>query len=174
MAWEKEEESFLRENGASMTVRELRKGLEPVSESLLSYAKSASNIRGKCKAMGIEPLSDGKRAWTLSDYRFLEENKNHMSNAAMAAALDRSYRSVVAKCRVEGAAKEFEMKQVTPWMPSMLKSVPTKGKTGKGKSIFDLSVEMYRAGKIVEIVERSQRVENKKVTQMALMCSVRR
>jgi hypothetical protein len=157
MAWEEEEEEFLRENGATMTVRELHEGLRPVSDGL----KSNETIRAKCKTMGIKPLQDGRRPWTDKEVEFLEKNRNQMSTPELATALNRTYRSVVAKCRVVPAGPEFIMKRITPWMSSMLTPLP-----GNEKSIYDLSMELYEAGKRVEIVEKGQK--------LALMCKVRR
>ncbi len=138
--WTDNEKAFVQNNAPAMTIRQLANGLK-------DNIRSNGAVWAMCKKLGVNPLvSPHQKAWTDHELQFLKDNKS-MKMKQLCEELGKSYKAVATKlCRT----KKLDMEQVTPWMNTLLEWVKDK------KSIYDLSIELYDNGTIVEIRTNSE------------------
>lgn len=160
MGWSDAGKQYLVDNAATMTAQELATGVQP-----LVGDKTVEAIRSMCKVMGFKPKymlrhKDGKNAWSDEELNYLDINAEKPITELM-RHLGRPYKSITSKLFALRNTSEG-MKQVTPFMDTMVETIPDLG-----ISIYELSCELYNSGKRVEVKQRRD-------AKMALFCNKRR
>ena len=141
MAWSDVEKEYVKKNAKSMSAKELADGLT----ERYSSQKSTNTVREMAKKLGIPPRgSGGRHNWTTKELEFVDQNKDTMSIGEMANKLRVGAKSV--KARMYKQNNNKQMTQVSPWVANMLRPI-----LNGGLSLFDLSCQMQKQGKIVEI-----------------------
>lgn len=144
--WSQDEHTFLMNNAASMTAKELNVALV----ANFGTIHGTENVRHRCKKLGLQIKSAGKHAWTDEEVAFLRENHGDISYADMADALGISLISIT--CRMSAiTAACGKMKRQTPWMESMVEKIE-----GLGKSVYEVANEFWQSGVKVDIEENEQ------------------
>ena len=137
--WTPQQEQLLKEHHGDMTVKELSSLLQR-----LGVEKQPETVRARCKKLGIKPMSASRHAWTEEEERFLKMNQDDMTNREIAMHLGIPESAVRTKRYKPDMV--YEMKRVTPWKHRMLEKIDELG-----KSIYDVSCELYEKGVPVEV-----------------------
>jgi hypothetical protein len=144
--WTDEEEAFLFEHAPDMTPPELE---EALNKSVAVTTRTCAAISRKCKVLGIKWRYAQRGPWSQEDIQFLKDNHEKLGIHGVALALKRdsiSIREMLETGQLESEKRVTCRKQVTPWMDTMLVTIPKIGKT-----IYDLSQELYKEGRKIEI-----------------------
>jgi len=138
--WTPQQEQLLIEQHEYMTAKELSNALR----LRFGVEKKPEAIRARCKKLGFSPMSASRHNWTEEEERFLQMNQDDMTNREIASHLNIPESAV--RTKRYKPSMIYEMKRVTPWHARMLEKID-----GLGKSIYDISCELYEAGTLVEV-----------------------
>ena len=153
--WSDAEKQFLKDNAETMTAKELAAEIW----KHFGIRKSVDTVRGMCKSAGIVPKRADRNRWTEVELDYLSKNR-HKRVKELSRHLGRGEKAITIKIHKQGFLYG-RMKRVTPWMTTMMETIPDVG-----KSIYDISIELHQAGRKVEIEQNARK-------QMAVFCRER-
>ena len=139
MAWSKREKRYLLDN-QSLTAKALTAGIADMGDE-----KSIEAVRSMCKRMGFTPHIDERKRWQGWEITYLIEHPNQRLESA-ANHLGRTATSIRTKRYALVNAASVRMKQITPWMKSMLEIIPEMD-----ASIFDISCKLHDGGARISV-----------------------
>jgi len=153
-SWTDREKAYLRENAPEMTTKELAAGLGTLSPT----RRSIENVRIRCRNLGIKAKPEGRHHWTEKEDLYLKRNFRKLAYEKIAGEIGVTKKAIEARVHKKQYAAGGAMERATPWMPTMLEPVD-----GIGKNLYDISCEVWEAGRKVAIEENSD-------GQLAVFC----